>query len=71
MTRDDGRHAGEVRRFGTLIIGDEILSGKRQDKHLVQLIDMLADRGLRRRPPKDSPRRGAGGTALAAAWPLQ
>jgi molybdopterin-biosynthesis enzyme MoeA-like protein len=47
MTRDDGRHSGEVRRFGTLIIGDEILSGKRQDKHLVQLIDMLADRGLR------------------------
>ena len=47
MTREDGWHAGEVRRFGTLIIGDEILSGKRQDKHLVQLIDMLADRGLR------------------------
>ena len=49
MTRDghDARYGGDARRIGALIIGDEILSGKRQDKHLVQLIDMLADRGLR------------------------
>jgi len=32
--------------FGALIIGDEILSGRRSDKHLPQLIQMLADRGL-------------------------
>src|SRR5690606_1337679 len=33
-------------RFGAVIIGDEILSGKRQDKHLPRVIDLLADRGL-------------------------
>lgn len=32
-------------QFGTIIIGDEILSGKRQDKHLPQLIALLAARG--------------------------
>jgi len=47
MTRQDTRHAADVRRFGALIIGDEILSGKRQDKHLVQLIGLLGARGLR------------------------
>jgi molybdopterin-biosynthesis enzyme MoeA-like protein len=47
MTRGDARHAIDARRIGALIIGDEILSGKRQDKHLVQLIAMLASRGLR------------------------
>lgn len=33
--------------FGAFIIGDEILVGKRQDKHLGFLIDALAKRGLR------------------------
>ena len=33
-------------RIGALIIGDEILSGKRQDRHLVQVITTLAGRGL-------------------------
>lgn len=33
-------------RFGALIIGDEILSGRRSDKHLPKLIDMLSTRGL-------------------------
>lgn len=33
--------------FGALIIGDEILSGKRQDKHMARLIEILAARGLR------------------------
>ena len=47
MSRQDARHAADVRRIGALIIGDEILSGKRQDKHLVQLIAMLVARGLR------------------------
>ncbi len=32
--------------FGALIIGDEILSGKRQDKHLSKVIETLAARGL-------------------------
>jgi len=32
---------------GAIIIGDEILSGRRQDKHLPQLIEMLNKRGLR------------------------
>ena len=32
--------------FGLIIIGDEILSGKRQDKHLPKIIDLLAERGL-------------------------
>lgn len=32
--------------FGALIIGDEILSGKRQDKHLVKTIELLKARGL-------------------------
>ena len=32
--------------FGAIVIGDEILSGKRQDKHLPKLIELLAARGL-------------------------
>ncbi len=32
--------------FGVLIIGDEILSGKRQDKHLAKAIELLRQRGL-------------------------
>lgn len=41
------RDPSQPRRIGALIIGDEILSGKRQDKHLVRLIAILAARGLR------------------------
>jgi molybdopterin-biosynthesis enzyme MoeA-like protein len=33
--------------FGLVIVGDEILSGKRQDKHLPKVIELLAARGLR------------------------
>ena len=33
-------------RFGAIIIGDEILSGKRQDKHLPTVIGALGARGL-------------------------
>jgi molybdopterin-biosynthesis enzyme MoeA-like protein len=33
--------------FGALIIGDELLVGKRQDKHLSFVIEALAKRGLR------------------------
>ena len=34
------------RRFGLIVIGDELLSGKRQDKHLGKMIELLAARGL-------------------------
>ncbi|PKO56728.1 MAG: competence/damage-inducible protein A [Betaproteobacteria bacterium HGW-Betaproteobacteria-21] len=33
--------------FGALIIGDEILSGRRSDKHLAKIIEMLGARGLK------------------------
>lgn len=32
--------------FGLVIVGDEILSGKRTDKHLPKVIELLAARGL-------------------------
>ena len=32
--------------FGLIIIGDEILSGKRSDKHLPKVIELLGERGL-------------------------
>ena len=32
--------------FGAIIIGDELLSGKRSDKHFAQVIRILAERGL-------------------------
>src|SRR6476661_2545408 len=32
--------------FGLVIVGDEILSGKRADKHLPKLIELLSARGL-------------------------
>ena len=35
-----------MRTFGAIIIGDEILSGKRQDKHLSKVIEQLGKRGL-------------------------
>ena len=34
------------RRFGLIIVGDEILSGKRKDAHLPRVIELLAARGL-------------------------
>lgn len=33
-------------KFGVIIIGDEILSGKRADKHLAKAIELLGARGL-------------------------
>jgi molybdopterin-biosynthesis enzyme MoeA-like protein len=33
-------------KIGVIIIGDELLSGKRQDKHFGQAIQILAERGL-------------------------
>ena len=35
------------RRFGLIIVGDEILSGRRKDKHFARIVEMLAERGLR------------------------
>lgn len=32
--------------FGIIIIGDEILSGRRSDKHLAKIIELLTERGL-------------------------
>jgi molybdopterin-biosynthesis enzyme MoeA-like protein len=34
-------------RFGLVIVGDEILSGKREDKHFAKVIELLKARGLR------------------------
>ena len=34
-------------QVGAIIIGDELLSGKRQDKHMASLIRMLAARGMK------------------------
>lgn len=33
-------------KFAAIIIGDEILSGKRQDKHMAKVIELLGSRGL-------------------------
>jgi molybdopterin-biosynthesis enzyme MoeA-like protein len=35
------------RTFGAIVIGDEILSGKRQDKHFARIAELLGARGLR------------------------
>ncbi len=35
-----------MKRFGAVIVGDEILSGRRQDKHLSKIIELLSERGL-------------------------
>ena len=36
-----------IPKIGLLIIGDEILSGKRADKHMAKVMELLAARGLR------------------------
>ncbi len=33
-------------RFGLVVVGDEILSGRRQDKHFPKVIELLGQRGL-------------------------
>jgi molybdopterin-biosynthesis enzyme MoeA-like protein len=35
-----------MKTFGLIIIGDEILSGKRQDKHFAKVLEILRARGL-------------------------
>jgi molybdopterin-biosynthesis enzyme MoeA-like protein len=39
-------NAGTAPTFGMIIVGDEILSGKRADKHMGHLIELLRQRGL-------------------------
>ena len=39
-------HDRPVSAFGLVIVGDEILSGKRADKHMPKVIELLAERGL-------------------------
>ncbi len=36
----------DIRKIRLIIIGDEILSGRRQDKHFGKLIELLSQRGL-------------------------
>ena len=36
----------QTRTFGLIVIGDEILSGKRVDKHMPKLLELLKERGL-------------------------
>jgi molybdopterin-biosynthesis enzyme MoeA-like protein len=38
---------GSGMAFGAIIIGDEIMRGKRQDKHFAKLVELLGGRGLR------------------------
>lgn len=40
------QNAGRQPAFGLIIVGDEILSGKRADKHLPKVIELLQARGL-------------------------
>jgi len=42
-------------QFGAIIIGDEIMSGKRQDKHMAQAIATLGERGSSWRGANTSP----------------
>lgn len=37
----------ELMNFGAIVIGDEIMSGKRQDKHMAKAIEILGARGMR------------------------
>lgn len=58
--------------LGVIIIGDEILSGRRQDKHLTHAIEALAKRGLSlawARYVGDAPARIQGELASALAGP--
>ena len=36
----------DIPRIRLILIGDELLSGRRQDKHMTQLIQLLGERGL-------------------------
>jgi len=38
--------SAQAPRFGMVIVGDEILSGRRQDKHFSKVLELLAHRGM-------------------------
>lgn len=40
------QHDTQAARIGMIIVGDEILSGRRQDKHFSKMIELLGERGL-------------------------
>jgi len=44
-TSGENTSAG-ARSFGLVVVGDEILSGKRLDKHMPKVIELLTARGL-------------------------
>jgi len=44
---EDGAAMNEDPRFGLIVVGDEILSGKRADKHFAKVVELLVVRGLR------------------------
>ena len=52
-------------KFGLIIIGDEILSGKRQDKHMAKVVELLKARGRRR---GSRPRRVSGRAHLVDTY---
>lgn len=41
------RASMDIPRFGLIIVGDEILSGKRTDRHFAKAVELLSARGLR------------------------
>lgn len=46
MSTDTATGTQALPGFGVIIVGDEILSGKREDKHLAKVIGLLGARGL-------------------------
>jgi molybdopterin-biosynthesis enzyme MoeA-like protein len=46
LSRYAGKSEKKHMQIGLIIIGDELLSGRRQDKHLGHCIDVLTQRGL-------------------------
>jgi len=46
LTQASQVHPDTPPTFGLIVIGDEILSGKRADKHLPKVIELLKERGL-------------------------
>jgi len=68
-------HTSSGHEFGLVIVGDEILSGKRADKHMPKVIELLSARGLQLAWAEyvgDSPDRITGtlARAFAAGMPV-
>src|SRR5699024_6435452 len=45
-SRDASEHGAHAAGIGMILIGDELLTGKRRDQHMPAVIDRLAQRGL-------------------------